>query len=105
MAKQFGSTAPCDCKLAEIPTIFTGVANKAKHLPRCLTFPNSLSLIRDGGIVAIGFTVRLDTPFQPLRTCRNGMLRSTSISLGKPSTRSLMMLRWIWSVPPPIDVK
>jgi hypothetical protein len=33
------------------------------------------------------------------------MSRSTSGSFGKPSTRSPMMLRWIWSVPPPIEVK
>ena len=33
------------------------------------------------------------------------MFRSTSGSLGMPSTRSAMMLRWIWSVPPPIEVK
>src|SRR5690606_32994283 len=41
---------------------------------------------------------------QPLRTVRNGTSRSSSTSFGKPSTRSPMMLRWIWSVPPPIEV-
>ncbi len=39
------------------------------------------------------------------RTSRNGSSRSTSGSRGSPRIRSPMMLRWIWSVPPPIDVK
>ena len=30
----------------------------------------------------------------------NGVTRSLLGSLGRPSTRSPMMLRWIWSVPP-----
>jgi hypothetical protein len=44
-------------------------------------------------------------PAQLPGTWRNGMFLSTSGSLGRPSTRSPMMLRWIWLVPPPMDVK
>ena len=38
-------------------------------------------------------------------TSRKGRSRSTDGSLGRPRMRSPMMLRWIWSVPPPIEVK
>ena len=43
----------------------------------------------------------------PCRTSadsRNGTFLSTRGSPGNPSTRSPMMLRWIWSVPPPIEI-
>src|SRR5437762_4288195 len=38
-----------------------------------------------------------------LRTSLNATPMSTAGSLGRPSTRSPMMLRWISSVPPAID--
>src|SRR5262249_49112099 len=36
----------------------------------------------------------------PTFSCRNGTSLETSGSLGSPSTRSPMIVRWIWSVPP-----
>ena len=45
-----------------------------------------------------GLTVRLPQPF--FSSCENGTSLSLPGSFGSPRTRSPMMLRWIWSVPP-----
>ena len=46
----------------------------------------------------VGLTARSAQPF--FNSCENGTSLSLPGSLGSPSTRSPMMLRWIWSVPP-----
>ena len=67
--------------------------------------PDQVLAELDAGLVAAtiigGAIVRLSQ----CGRSRNGTSRYGSGSLGRPSTRSPTMLRWIWSVPPPIDVK
>src|SRR3546814_3224333 len=57
------------------------------------------------GAVGWGRCDQRSLPWVPTRRSRNGTSLSARGSRGRPRTRSTLMLRWIWSVPPPMEMR